>query len=218
MQIERDMVVKYIPSVDTSDEQAIAVAMRGVNPVAIACNSWAVAFPYAPDVSFRMFHTGSELVVRYDVSECCTMARVTHDFGRIWTDSCVELFVALDDSGYYNFEITCIGRMLLSFRKVRPNPIDAPQPVVDTVRRYPSLGCEPFEERVGDNRWSLTAVIPATALFRHDVKSWSGLSVRMNLYKCGDDLSKPHFLSWQPIENPKPDFHLPQFFGEVRFE
>ena len=40
---------------------------------------------------------------------------------------------------------------------------------------------------------------------------WDGLRARMNLYKCGDDLSHPHFLSWQPIEAPKPNFHLPAF-------
>ena len=40
----------------------------------------------------------------------------------------------------------------------------------------------------------------------------------MNVYKCGDNLSQPHFLSWQPIHTDKPNFHVPQFFGEVEFE
>ncbi len=66
-------------------------------------------------------------------------------------------------------------------------------------------------------RWSLMLKIPATALFRHDFSSWSGMKVRMNLYKCGDNLSKPHFLSWQPIDMPQPNFHVPQFFGEAEF-
>ena len=34
-----------------------------------------------------------------------------------------------------------------------------------------------------------------------------------NFYKCGDDTPQPHFISWSPIDLPKPDFHAPQFFG-----
>ncbi|WP_449033796.1 carbohydrate-binding family 9-like protein, partial [Prevotella sp.] len=26
-----------------------------------------------------------------------------------------------------------------------------------------------------------------------------------------------HFLSWNPIDLPAPDFHRPDFFGEIRF-
>ena len=40
----------------------------------------------------------------------------------------------------------------------------------------------------------------------------------MNLYKCGYNLSHPHFLSWRPIRTEKPYFHRPEFFGEVTFE
>ena len=34
-----------------------------------------------------------------------------------------------------------------------------------------------------------------------------------NVYKCGDMLPHPHFLSFFPIHLPKPDFHRPDFFG-----
>ena len=37
-------------------------------------------------------------------------------------------------------------------------------------------------------------------------------------YKCGDKLQTPHFLSWAPIDLPKPKFHCPEFFGELVFE
>jgi hypothetical protein len=44
------------------------------------------------------------------------------------------------------------------------------------------------------------------------------MKARGNFYKCGDSLSVPHFLSWQPIDNPTPNFHLEKFFGELDFE
>ncbi|WP_350005689.1 carbohydrate-binding family 9-like protein, partial [Phocaeicola dorei] len=45
-----------------------------------------------------------------------------------------------------------------------------------------------------------------------------GMVVRANFYKCGDELQKPHFLSWSPIKIEKPDFHRPDFFGLLEFE
>lgn len=79
-------------------------------------------------------------------------------------------------------------------------------------------GDENFEEREGDNHWWLIVAIPATALFKHSFKNLSGIKVKANLYKCGDHLSKPHFLSWQPIDTPEPNFHVPQFFTELEFQ
>ncbi len=63
----------------------------------------------------------------------------------------------------------------------------------------------------------MTLAVPASALFRHRLGSWCGVEARMNLYKCGDKLTKPHFLSWKPIDAPAPDFHLPQYFRTVQF-
>ena len=40
-------------------------------------------------------------------------------------------------------------------------------------------------------------------------------SIRANFYKCGDKTAHPHYLSWSPIDTPKPDFHRPDFFGEL---
>ena len=39
----------------------------------------------------------------------------------------------------------------------------------------------------------------------------------LGIIKCGDDLTVPHFLSWNPIKTEKPDFHRPEFFGTVKF-
>ena len=39
--------------------------------------------------------------------------------------------------------------------------------------------------------------------------------IRANFYKCGDKTAHPHFLSWSPVSTEKPDFHRPEFFGEL---
>ena len=40
-------------------------------------------------------------------------------------------------------------------------------------------------------------------------------SLKANFYKCGDLTAHTHFLSWSPIDAPKPDFHRPDFFGTL---
>lgn len=203
--------------IDHEDQKAVNAAFDSLDAQPIACCNWPEEFPYAPDVQFRMFHSGQQLMLRFDVAERYTAALVTEDNGEVWTDSCVEFFIKLDDKGYYNFETTAIGRLLLGFRQSRTEAVHASKEVLATIRRETTLGTEPFAEREGDNRWSLTLAIPPQALFAHALTDWSGVAATINLYKCGDKLSHPHFLSWKPIRTEKPDFHRPEFFEQVEF-
>ena len=97
------------------------------------------------------------------------------------------------------------------------HPAHAAPKVMAGILRTPSLGLRPFPEHEGDNRWSVVLAIPPQALFMHELSDWSGLKASVNLYKCGDKLSQPHFLSWKPIETPKPDFHRSDFFEQIKF-
>ena len=197
----------------------IAEVFEGLEPQKIACCNWAEEFPYTPDVSFRMFHTGEKLYIRFDVAEQYTAARVTENNGDVWTDSCCEFFFSLDGKSYYNVETSCIGRMLCGYYTEQgATAIRAGEDVLSQVERIPSLGTEPFEERVGNNRWSLIIGLPTVILHQHKIESWDGLKLKVNLYKCGDNLSKPHFLSWQPIALPTPCFHCPSFFAPIELE
>lgn len=214
------MKIRKIAGVSPDDRAAVEQAFAEIEPQPVACCNWPAEFPYAPEVSFRMFHTSDRLMLRFDVAESYTAALVTEDNGEVWTDSCVEFFIAPDEGLYYNFETTCIGRMLLSGRKSRTEDVQpAPAEVLASVKRFTTYPFgEPFAEREGDNRWLLTLAIPPQALFRHALTDWSGLEARMNLYKCGDRLSHPHFLSWKPVRTENPDFHRPEFFEAVTFE
>ena len=119
---------------------------------------------------------------------------------------------------YYNFECNCIGTLLVGHRRDRTQAEHAPAEVLRTVRRRATYPHAPLPETEGDNRWTLTLAIPAAALFRDRLARWDGVRGAMNLYKCGDDLSCPHYLSWRPVGTPAPDFHRPEFFEPVFFE
>lgn len=211
--------VKFIAGVDITDGKALASAFEGVEALPVAILNWPEQFPYRPEVKLKMFHTGSHLALKYDVREKCTAALVSADNGQTWTDSCVEFFFQPGGEGrYYNLEATCTGKILMGYRSGRDDAEPSTDEQLAAIGRFPSLGTEPFAERLGDNRWSLILTVPASAYRHSAIETFSGLAGRFNAYKCGDNLSTPHFLSLSPISTPSPDFHRPEFFTEIVFE
>lgn len=175
------------------------------------------AYPYRPEVCFRIAYTDNAILLHYKVKEKSVRGRYGKDNEAVWTDSCVEFFISpADDGVYYNFECNCVGTLLLGGGKPGDRNHATPS-VMNQIDRWASLGRIPFEERTDVNEWQVALVIPYTAFYKHDISSLQGKVIRANFYKCGDELATPHFLSWNPIAVEKPNFHLPKFFGELLF-
>ena len=68
--------------------------------------------------------------------------------------------------------------------------------------------------------WTIEYKIPISLLQKYSnvTKPKPGITWRGNFYKCGDKTSNIHYLTWALVDNKNPDFHLPQFFGELKFE
>lgn len=215
----KNLVIKKIETgaVEASAVPALFDA-AGIKWNAIACVNWA-EFPYQPEVKFRAAHTGDAILLHYQVTEASVRAVALADDGRVWEDACVEFFLSPEGNDfYYNFECNCATKLLLHGGPAGGERPTASEEVLKSVKRWSSLGAEPFEERVGECTWEVALVIPASAIFRHDITDLNGKTMRANFYKCGDKLQTPHFLSWAPIDLPKPKFHCPEFFGEIKFE
>ncbi len=211
-----------VPKINLSEisEQGIRNAFEQNNVPfhSIDCINWD-EYPYLPDVKFRIAHTGSAIVLHWIVDEQLVKAEIEENNGAVWTDSCVEFFLSPDNNNsYYNLEMNCIGTTLLGFRKNGEKPIHAEDAIIDNIFRTSSLGKQIFEEQPCDEAWEMVATIPAKSFFTHQISDFSGLKMRANFYKCGDDLSVPHFVSWAEIDTPEPSFHQPGFFGTLDFE
>ena len=215
----KNLVIKKIETgaVEASAVPALFDA-QGIEWNAIACVNWA-EYPYQPEVKYRVAHIGDAILLHYQVTEASVRAVATADDGRVWEDACVEFFLSPEGNDfYYNFECNCAGKLLLHGGEAGSERPGASENVLKSIKRWASLGTEPFEERVGECTWEVALVIPTSAIFRHSIDSLNGKVMRANFYKCGDLLQTPHFLSWAPIELPKPKFHCPEFFGELVFE
>lgn len=180
------------------------------------CVNWADTYPYKPEVWAEMRHDDENIYVHYRVTEQSIRAVAMQDQDNVWEDSCVEIFIMPnpDDGIYYNFECTCTGKLLLAAGKDRHERQRAPKEITDNVWRWASLGTEPFNERHGETTWEVKLRIPKDSFFLHGIESLADMPLRINIYKCGDKLTVPHFLSLFPIKTDKPDFHRPEFFQE----
>ena len=182
----------------------------------IATVNWPDEYPCCPDVKFRMAWCPEGLVLHYMVQEQCVRATYGEDDGSVWTDSCVECFIRNTDSDtYYNIECNCVGTLLVGLRGEDVGRSRLPLEMMAEVKRWTSLGREPFGVREEQTAWELALVIPTAVFSKYPIQLEKGGKLRANFYKCGDDLLVPHYVSWNPINVEKPSFHRPECFGEL---
>ncbi len=186
------------------------------SPILIDELNW-LEYPYRPEVSVRLSYTTDALLITFDVTEKSVRAVETAINGPVHNDSCVEFFISFDGSHYYNFEFNCIGTPHLAYGSGRSNREKVNASVVSTIRVNSTLGQQPFGVRTGGFTWQLTSLIPLSCFVHHPSISMKGISATANFCKCGDALPDPHFVTWNPINTPEPDYHRPEFFGKLLF-
>jgi hypothetical protein len=183
----------------------------------IETQSWP-EFSYKPEIRFTMAHSGDCIYLKFNVLEKFIQATYRQNNAPVSNDSCVEFFIALDNGNdYYNFEFNCIGTCKAGFGNKNRNDRDyLPDEVIDRINRQ-ALIKTGKQYNDGLIAWELTAAIPVEVFCYSNILSLKGLKGRANFYKCGDDLPEPHFVVWNEVKSPKPDFHLPEFFGKIHF-
>jgi len=174
---------------------------------------------YRPEVTFTVGYTDNEILIKYYVTEEWFRAEKILSNQEVYEDSCVEFFVSpqAGDDFYYHFEFNGIGTCLMGMGTNRNTIRRADPEIIDRIRRLSSAGSKPLEEIPGLFSWSLVVAIPFDIFPYPDLNNLMGKSLRANFYKCGDKLRIPHFLSWNPVRTPEPDFHQPQYFGLLEF-
>lgn len=178
---------------------------------------WPEVSAYRPMASFAAAYSAKYLYIDF-LTRCNYLRAVnTADQSPVSQDSCVEFFAdPRCDGHYWNFEFNCIGAINASHRTERAHPTRLTHDELATVLRWPSCGTRPFCEIEGLFTWNLLVAIPL-ALMGLDPDNMPE-KIRANFYKCASATSEPHYLAWSPISYPKPDFHRPEFFGDVYFD
>lgn len=166
-------------------------------------------------VSFKIAHGKDCICIQYDVEEQEVLARFNNTNDPVYRDSCVEFFIAFgDDRSYYNLEFNQLGTCLGGFGAPGETRVSLPVDLLGTIR---CGGHILSNDSSSTTNWTLMLMIPIQVFCFHQSGTLKGRSCRVNFYKCGDDLTQPHFLTWKNIIAPKPNFHLPEFFGDAEF-
>jgi hypothetical protein len=169
-----------------------------------------------PEVHFSIAHNRDCIFLKYYVTERSVQARYRKSNDPVYKDSCVEFFIAFQgEQEYYNLEFNCLGTCRMGFGSDRDNRKLLPTKLISNIKRFATLRAgsgKPFLKT-----WHLTLAIPIAVFSEHTLTNLEEKQVRANFYKCGDELPDPHFLTWNTMQAPAPDFHLPEFFGSMLF-
>lgn len=198
-----------------STTEEITAALSGVSPELISEVSWP-DFPYKPSVNFRMAYTADSILLKYEVIESHVRATYREINDPVYKDSCVEFFVSFDGIHYYNLEFNSLGTALVGYGSViRAERFRLSNEVIEAIRAYPHQAIKLPD--TGESHWELLLNIPFS-VFQYDILDQLRDTIgRANFYKCGDELPEPHYIAWNRIEYPVPNFHQPASFGQLLF-
>ncbi|MFD1631044.1 carbohydrate-binding family 9-like protein [Pseudopedobacter beijingensis] len=171
---------------------------------------------YIGNCEFAVLYGKDAIAIKYYVTEDEIKAVYNQPNDPVYLDSCVEFFVSLDQDSYYNFEFNCNGTCLSQVGKNKQNRSFLPLFVIDSIKTTKSIKYIDIKD-VHLINWELTVVIPFSAFINHQLDHLDGKELRMNFYKCGDELPQPHYLCWNKVETIEPNFHVPEFFGIGKF-
>ena len=179
---------------------------------------------FRPTTEAKVVYDANNVYVIFRVHDKFVKSTVTAFNGHVSGDSCVEFFFSpnSDEPGqYFNLEINAGGTPLIFFvtkpRKEYVKLADSLIAQIEIAHSLPSVVDPEISDPV---TWTIECRVPLEILkqFTNVTMPKPGVMWRANFYKTGSDTSNPHYYTWSPVANPKPDFHLPNYFGTIIFK
>jgi len=165
------------------------------------------SFNYNSEVRFRIAYFEDQIWLKFYVTEVSIRAKEINVNGTVSKDSCVEFFISTNKIwSYYNFEFNCIGVCHVGYNSKDERLLIDPA-VLKNIKVKTTFGTQSFEEKIGEYHWELMAIIPRVCLAYDNGSDLMGLNATANFYKCGDEISTPHYVIWNPIGTIIPDYH-----------
>ncbi len=213
----KQLIIKEIKelSISTDWRKKVDILIEKAHSIDIDTINWK-EYPHQPKVKLYIAWASTCLYLLFDVRKDYPRAIHTDSNSKVCEDSCVEFFIQHPDEPVYrNFEFNCLGTCLSAKRKSRTDFSYLSEKEINKILVHTTLTKEGIHpETLSD--WQLLAEIPFELLdIRGEIKN---KKIYANCYKCGDQTKIPHFLSWNPIKTQQPDFHRPEYFGEMIFE
>ena len=178
---------------------------------------------HSPKVQFKVAYDEEAIYVIYQVHDKYVIAVADGYQGAVYKDSCVEFFFTPGEDvslGYLNLEMNCGGTALFNFQ-TKPwinrreiDKVDFNQ--ITVAHSLPEIVNPEIKDSL---TWTVEYRIPFSIIEKNapTVRPQPGVKWRANFYKCADNSSHPHWLTWSHVDFSRPNFHLPEFFGILQF-
>jgi len=177
-----------------------------------------------PRAEVKLAHDEAAVYVIFRVEDRYVCARKQSYQERVCEDSCVEFFFTPGEDisqGYFNLEVSCGGIAFFHHQKERGvEDLEVARADFRAVELAHTLSAPIHPEIAEPLAWVVEYRLPFDLLASYAplTAPAPGVTWRANFYKCADACSHPHWLTWAPVDWPEPDFHRPEFFGELVFE
>lgn len=176
-----------------------------------------------PKVQAKVLYDSDNIYVTFHVDDQYVKAVAQKFNDMVCRDSCVEFFFTPGEDiskGYFNIEANCGGTIYMYH--MEQNGRDGFPLAVEDLQKITiktSLPKNIDVEITTPVTWTAEYKIPMEILEKYAPvkKPAAGVLWRANFFKCADHTSKPHWLTWSPVDLPEPDFHQPSFFGSLKF-
>lgn len=130
----------------------------------------------------------------------------------VYTENCMELFLMPDpgnSAAYINWEWNPAGALYLSIGTCRED-----RKLLEIEEHIAYFQARPQIHAWG---WEIGFRIPREFVLQYFPSFILAPAQRMrgNFYKIADQTQTPHYGCWADIEWRHPDFHRPEFFGDI---
>jgi len=159
----------------------------------------------------QLCYDADALHIRLSAVEANIRAEEEGPLGAPCQDSCLEFFFCPveGDKRYFNIEFSPTGCYYLGFGSDR----------YDLVRLIPEEAVFAPQILRTETGWQITYSVPFSFIRRFfpAFSPEKGKCIRANFYTCGDLTVNEHYLSWNPVQQEQPDYHLSAWFAPVYF-
>jgi len=137
----------------------------------------------------------------------------------ICEDSCVEFFFSPSGvlgSSYVNIEVNCCGTLHLAYGPGRENRQFISLEAASLIHRSSSITSPVKVETETDSQWTVGISLPFAVIEQLTGDPVNKDKWFANFYRCGGR-TESQYAVWQNIDTPEPDYHRPEYFGELVF-
>lgn len=179
---------------------------------------------FVPTVEAKMRYDENNVYVIFRVKDRYVQSRILEFNGNVSSESCVEFFFAPDENhplSYFNLEINAGGTPLMFYitkpmseiQRLKKEEIEQ----IEIAHSMPRVVFPEIQEPV---TWTIECRIPFSMLEKYAKVSRpaKGVQWKGNFYKTGSRTSNPNYMTWAFVDYPRPNFHLPQYFGTIQFK